>query len=471
MNRKRHDLVVIGAGPGGYVAAIRAAQLGFNTACVEREAALGGTCLRIGCIPSKTLLESSERFWSLDHDLKSRGIQAAKARLNLPALLQRKDSVVATLTKGVEALFKGNKVTRYHGQGSLLAPGRIRVKGKRGTIELEAAYILIATGSKPASLPGVEWKRDRIGTSTEALSYGAVPKHLVVIGAGYIGLELGSIWSRFGSRVTVLEYLDRILPGMDAELASEAQALLEKQGLNFHLGAKVTSARVQGRQCLVEREEGKPIRCDRVLVAVGRRPNTDGLGLESVGIQPDEGGRIPVGQNFTTTAEGIYAIGDVIAGPMLAHKAEEEGIACVEALATGHGHVNYDAIPGVVYTHPEMAAVGKTEEQLRQAGVNYRKGVFPFRGNGRALALGATEGKVKILAHARTDRVLGVHILGARAGELINEAAAAMAFGASSEDLARTCHAHPTLNEAIKEAALAVDGRALHWLNPTRTNS
>lgn len=458
---KQHDLVVIGAGPGGYMAAIRAAQLGMNVACVERETQLGGTCLRVGCIPSKALLESSERFWEAKEELKAHGIRVGKVALDLKAMLDRKDSIVQSLAHGVDGLFKKNKVARYKGHGRIDGPGKVVVEGKDG-VELDAKRILIATGSKAAGLPGVEVDGDRIGTSTEALAYPEVPGHLVVIGAGYIGLELGSVWRRLGAKVTVLEFLDRILPGMDAGLAKEAYKALGRQGLEFRLGCKVTGARVEGKKCVVEAEGADPVRCDRVLVAVGRVPNTDGLGLETVGIATDEKGRIPVDERFTTSSENVYAVGDVIRGPMLAHKAGEEGVACVEYLAAGYGHVNYDAIPGVVYTQPEIASVGKTEEQLKEAGVDYRKGVFPFRANGRAHALGYVEGWVKILAHAKTDRVLGVHIVGPRAGDLIAEAVVAIEFGASSEDLALSCHAHPTLAEAVKEAALGVAGRPIH---------
>jgi len=457
-----YDLVVIGAGPGGYVAAIRAAQLGLKVACVEKEPALGGTCLRVGCIPSKALLESSERFEEARHSLKNHGIHTGEVTLDLPAMLRRKDLVVAALTKGVEALFKKNKIARYAGEGRLTGPRSVRVTGPKDTAELEAPHILVATGSVPVPLPGVELDHDRIGTSTEALNYPAVPGHLVVIGAGYIGLELGSVWRRLGARVTVVEYLDRILPGMDLEIANEARRIFERQGIAFRLKTKVTGARLTDTGCVVRLNDDDAVECDRVLVAVGRRPNTQNLGLGSVGIQPDERGRILVDDRYRTTAPGVYAIGDVIPGPMLAHKAEEEGVAVAEWIATGHGHVDYAVIPGIVYTHPEIATVGRSEEELKEAGREYRKGVFPFAANGRARALGSTEGRVKILADAATDRVLGVHILGARAGDLIAEAAAAMAFGASSEDIARCCHAHPTLAEAMKEAALAVDGRALH---------
>ncbi len=457
-----HDLAVIGAGPGGYVAAIRAAQLGLNVACIEQEGALGGTCLRVGCIPSKAMLESSERFWEAKERLAAHGIRCESLSLDLGTMLRRKDQVVTTLTKGVEALFKKNKVTRYFGHGRIAGPGRVKVETAKEAVELAAKWILIATGSKPAGLPGVSLDQDRVVTSTEALSFTEVPSHLVVIGGGYIGLELGSVWRRLGSKVTVLEFLARILFGLDSDIAADAKKLLEKQGLVFRLGCKVTSARTEGQQCVVESEAGDPVKCDRVLLAIGRQPNTDNLGLETVGIRLNPKGSIPVNERFATTTEGIFAIGDVIAGPMLAHKAEEEGIACVEYLVTGHAHVNYDAIPAVVYTHPEIGAVGKTEDQLKETGVEYKKGLFPFRGNGRARTLGDVDGWIKVLADAKTDRILGVHILGPHAGDLINEAAVAISFGASSEDLARTCHMHPTLGEALREAALAVSGRAIH---------
>ena len=462
MSNTQFDLVVIGAGPGGYVAAIRAAQLGLNVACLDREPVSGGTCLRIGCIPSKALLESSEKFVEAKREFASHGILTGEVSLDLAAMLARKDQVVTNLTRGIDSLFKKNKITRFIGTGRLAGPGKVVVSGAEGDVELGAKHIIIATGSKPSSLRGVDFDGDRIGSSTEALSYPEVPKHLVVIGAGYIGLELGSVWARLGAKVTVLEYLDRILAGMDREMADEAFKILKQQGLEFKLGTKVTSARVEGDGCVVEYEGGEPIHCDRVLLAAGRVPCTEGLGLETVGIELDNRGRIPVGEGYATSAAGIYAIGDVIAGPMLAHKAEEEGVACVERIVTGYGHVNYDAIPGVAYTNPEIASVGKTEEELREAGTEYRKGIFHFRANGRARAIGHTEGRVKVLADAKTDRILGVHILGAHAGDLIAECVAAIEFGASSEDLARVCHAHPTLNEAVKEAALAVDGRAIH---------
>jgi len=463
MQEQQYDLVVVGAGPGGYVAAIRAAQLGLNTACVEVESALGGTCLRIGCIPSKALLESSAKFLEAREKLTGFGVECEGVKLNLPAMMQRKTQAVTMLTKGIEALFKKNKITRYAGRGQLAGPGQVLVESSNGAIMLKAKHVILATGSKPASLPGITLDGDRIGTSTEALSYSEVPAHLVVIGAGYIGLELGSVWRRLGAKVTVVEFLDRILFGMDNEIAAEAKKIFEKQGLSFRLGAKVASAKVEGQQCIVSCETGDPLVCDRVLMAVGRKPNTEKLGLESVGISLDKRGCIPVNSAYATSAAGFYAIGDVIPGPMLAHKAEEEGVACVEQIVNGHGHVNYDAIPGVAYTDPEIGSVGKTEEQLRAAGVDFKKGVFPFRANGRARTVGHLDGFAKVLADAKTDRLLGVHIIGAHAGDLINEAAAAIAFAASSEDLARACHAHPTLGEALKEAAMAADGRAIHF--------
>jgi dihydrolipoamide dehydrogenase len=457
-----HDLVVIGAGPGGYIAAIRAAQLGFDTASIELEPELGGTCVRVGCIPSKALLEASERYHEAAHGLGAFGINVSGVTFDLPKMMERKTAIVKQLTGGVAFLFKKNKITRYVGTGRFLAPGKLAVDGPDGSVtEITAKHIVIATGSKVAQLRGVVVDGDRIGTSTEALSYQGVPPHLVVIGAGVIGLELGSVWARLGSKVTVLEYLDRILPGMDDEIAREAKKIFEKQGLAFKLGVKVTGARVEGDQCVVEAEGGEPIRCDRVLVCVGRVPNTDGLGLDAIGLALDPRGRVPVDEHFRTAVPGVYAIGDVIAGPMLAHKAEDEGVACVEHIKTGYGHVGYDAIPNIVYTHPEIASVGKTEEELKKAGIEYRKGSFPFQPNGRAKALGATEGRAKILADKKTDRVLGVHIIGARAGDMIAEAAVAIEFGASSEDIARSCHGHPTLSEILREAALAVDGRAL----------
>ncbi len=457
-----YDLVVIGAGPGGYVCALRAAQLGMNVACVDENEQLGGTCLRVGCIPSKALLESSELYAEARDSFSEHGIQLGEVGFDLKRMLQRKTQVVSTLTKGIAGLFKQRKITHHRGRGRFAGPGEIVVAAGDGEQTLQADRVVIATGSVSAALKGVELDGDRIGTSTEALSYESVPEHLVVIGAGYIGLELGAVWRRLGSKVTVLEYLDRILPGMDAEIATEALKVFKKQGMEFRLGTRVTGAVAKKKHCVVECADVDPIQCDRVLLAVGRRPNTEGLGLETIGLELDDKGRVPVNERFETSVEGVYAIGDVIRGPMLAHKAEDEGVACAEWMATGYGHVNYDAIPGVVYTHPEIASVGRTEEQLKEDDIEYRKGVFPFVANGRARALGHTTGRVKILADAETDRILGVHIIGPRAGDLIAEAAVAMEFGASSEDLARCTHAHPTLSEVVKEAALAVDDRALH---------
>jgi dihydrolipoamide dehydrogenase len=457
-----HDLVVIGAGPGGYVAAIRAAQLGMNVACIEQENALGGTCLRIGCIPSKALLEASELYQMTQKHLSEYGITVDGVKLDLAAMMKRKDGVVLGLTNGIAGLFRKNKITRYTGRGRITAVGKVSVEGAQPT-ELTAKKILIATGSRSAPLKGVEVDENLIGTSTEALAYSEVPQHLVVIGAGVIGLELGCVWARLGSKVTVLEYLDRILPGMDNEIAAEAQKILQKQGLEFRLGMRVTGARVVNGKCVVECDGQPPVECDRVLLAVGRLPNTDDIGIEKLNVARNQRGFITIDpHSFETSIPGIYAIGDCVPGAMLAHKAEEEGIACAEGMAGKYCHVNYDAIPGVVYTDPEIASVGKTEEQLKDSGIPYRKGSFPFMANGRAKAIGRTEGRVKILAHAETDRVLGVHIIGAHAGDLIAEAVAAIEFGASSEDIARTSHAHPTLAEAIKEAAFAVDGRTIH---------
>lgn len=461
MAQQTHDLVVIGAGPGGYVAAIRAAQLGLNVACVDHEKALGGTCLRIGCIPSKALLESSEHYAAAKHDLKAHGVDVGEVTLDLATMMKRKEAVVRQLTNGIASLFKKHKIAAYEGHGRIAGLGKVVVEGAERT-EITAKHVLLATGSKPATIKGVEFVADRIGSSTEALSYSEVPEHLVVIGAGYIGLELGSVWQRLGAKVTVLEYLDRVLPGMDLELAREAEKVFKKQGIEFRLGSKVLGATVEGNKCTVVIEGSAPLVCDRVLVCVGRTPNTTDIGLETVSIVPDARGYIPIDGHFGTVAPNIYAIGDIVRGPMLAHKAEEEGVACAEHIAGGYGHVNYDCIPGIVYTHPEIATVGKTEEQLAEAGIAYRKGVFPFMANGRAKALAQTDGRVKILADAKTDRVLGVHIIGPRAGDLIAEAVAAIEFGASSEDIARTCHAHPTLAEVVKEAALAVAGREIH---------
>lgn len=458
----QHDILIIGAGPGGYVAAIRAAQLGFNVGCIEKEPALGGTCLRIGCIPSKAMLESSERYLEVQKTFADHGINVSGVELDLGVMLARKDGVVKSNVDGINYLFKKNNITRYLGTATFTDANTVSISSSDGEQTVSAERIIIATGSESASLPGIELDGDKIGTSTEALNYDSVPKHLVVIGAGYIGLELGSVWKRLGAEVTVVEYLDRIMPTMDAEIAKEALKSFKKQGLTFKLGSKVTAAKVQGDACVVDIEGQESITCDRVLVAVGRRPNTDKLGLDAIGLATDKRGFIAVDEHFRTAVPSVYAVGDVIGGAMLAHKAEEEGVACVEGIAGQAGHVNYGAIPGVAYTEPEIASVGKTEEELKDAGVDYNKGVFPYSANGRAKALGHTEGKVKILADAKTDRILGVHIIGHRAGDLIAEAVAAIEFAASAEDLARTSHAHPTLAETLKEAALAVDKRSLH---------
>ena len=458
-----HDLLVIGGGPGGYVAAIRAAQLGMNAAVVEKEPQLGGTCLRVGCIPSKALLESSHKLEEVQHDMALHGVRVEGVAFDLPTMMKRKEDVVATLAKGIEALLAKNKVTRYRGSGRLAGAGRVEVMAADGTATVvESQRIVLAVGSRSVVLPGVDVDGRFVGTSTEALAFDAVPGHLVVIGGGYIGLELGTVWRRLGAKVTVLEYADRILTGIDAEIATEALTLFRKQGLDIRLGAKVKRARADGNGAVVECEGQDPIRCDRVLAATGRKPATDAIGLETVGIATDPRGFIPVDSQFRTAAPGIWAIGDCIPGPMLAHKAEEDGVACAEAIAGRWSHVDYDLVPAVVFTHPEIAAVGKTEEQLVAAGVAFKKGTFPFRANGRARTINETTGRVKVLADAATDRVLGIHIIGPAAGDLIGEAAAALSFGATAEDIARVCHAHPTLPEALKEAAMAVSGTAIH---------
>ena len=462
------DLIVIGAGPGGYVAAIRAAQLGLKTACVEKRETLGGTCLNVGCIPSKALLNSSHLYEEAAHGLERHGIKTGKVGFDLSVMLANKDKVVGDLTKGIEFLFKKNKVTWLKGKAEIVKAGSVKVTGEGGKAATYAAKsIMIATGSDVARIPGVEIDEKRIVSSTGALTLAAVPKHLVVIGGGVIGLELGSVWRRLGAEVTVIEYLDTILPGMDGEVAKQMTRLLTKQGFKFRLGSKVLTAKssdkgVALRVAPAKGGDGEDITCDVVLVAVGRVPYTHGLGLKSAGVEMNERGRIKTDAHFRTNVPGIYAIGDVIIGPMLAHKAEDEGVVCAEIIAGQSGHLNYDAIPGVVYTHPEAAAVGKTEEELKKAGIAYRAGKFPMSANSRARANGDTDGFVKVLADAKTDRVLGVHIVGPDAGTLIAELALAIEFGASAEDIARTCHAHPTLNEAVKEAALAVDGRPIH---------
>ncbi|MHA1537315.1 MAG: dihydrolipoyl dehydrogenase [Alphaproteobacteria bacterium] len=460
-----YDLIVIGAGPGGYVAAIRAAQLGLKTACIDKRKSLGGTCLNIGCIPSKALLESSHHFVEARGGLAKHGVKTGKVELDLAAMMARKTKIVEQLTQGIAFLFKKNKIDAIEGTARITGPGEITLDGKR---KLNAKNILIATGSDVTPLPGVGIDEKRIVSSTGALELGQVPKTMVVIGAGVIGLEMGSVWARLGTQVTVVEFLGRILPEMDGELARMTQRVLTKQGLKFRLGSKVTAAKA-GKSGVVVSVEAvddsakvEEIPADIVLLAIGRRPFTEGLGLEEIGVKRDDRGFIEVDAKFQTNVPGVYAIGDVIPGPMLAHKAEEEGVAMVEILAGQAGHVNYETVPGVVYTWPEIASVGKTEEQLKEAGTSYNVGKFPFTANSRARAADDSDGFVKILADARSDRVLGVHIIGPDAGTLIHEAVMAMEFGGSAEDMARAFHAHPTLNEAVKEAALAVAGRAIH---------
>ena len=467
---ERYDVVVIGGGPGGYVAAIRAAQLGMRAACVDSRASLGGTCLNIGCIPSKALLQSSEKYAEARNGLAEHGIKITEANLDLAVMMARKDKVVTTLTRGVEFLFRKNKVDWLKGKGRIAAPGRVAVAdgdGNGGSREIEAGAVVIATGSESIPLPGITVDEERIVSSTGALALGRVPERLTVIGGGYIGLELGSVWSRLGSKVTIVEYLDRILPNMDRELGPALQRLLTRSGMAFKLATKVVGGELGNEAVTLALEPAaggtrETLAADVVLVAIGRRPFTDGLGLDEVGVGRDPAGRVTIDDGFATNIAGIYAIGDVIRGPMLAHKAMEEGVAVIERLAGQKPEIDYDAIPSVVYTWPEVAAVGKTEEELKAAGTEYRVGKFPFTATPRARANGDTDGFVKVLADAATDQVLGVHIIGPDAGTMIAEAALAIEFGASAEDIARTSHAHPTLNEALKEAALAVAGRAIH---------
>src|SRR5690349_11370742 len=463
-----YDLIVIGSGPGGYVCAIRAAQLGMKTAVVEKMPTYGGTCLNIGCIPSKALLHASEMFNEAGHAFAKMGIGVPAPKLDLPAMLKFKQDAIDGNVKGVDFLFKKNKVDGIHGTGRIVGPGKVEVKGADGkTQTLETKNIVVATGSDVARLRGVKIDEDRVVSSTGALSLEKVPEKLLVIGAGVIGLELGSVWRRLGSQVTVVEFLDGALPGMDGEVRRQAQRLLEKQGMTFKLSSKVTAVDASGQQLKVSVEPAKggaaeTIEADVVLVSIGRVPYTEGLGLKEAGVKLDERGRVIVDDHFATNVPGIYAIGDVIRGPMLAHKGEDEGVAVAEILAGQAGHVNYNAIPAVVYTWPEVASVGQTEEELQAGGIAYTIGKFPFSANGRARAMGDMDGFVKILADKTTDRLLGAHVIGPDAGTLIAELATAIEFGASAEDVARICHAHPTLSEAVKEAALAVEGRALH---------
>ena len=462
------DIIVIGGGPGGYVAAIRASQLGKKTACIESRGALGGTCLNIGCIPSKSLLHSSELFKKANSEFKSLGINTGNVSIDISKMMQHKKKSVDTLTKGVEFLFKKNKVNYFKGHGSFLDTNSIEIKLNDGTKKsIKGKNIVVATGSSVLSLPNINIDEKVIVSSTGALSLPKIPKKLIVIGGGYIGLEMGSVWSRLGSQVEVIEYLDHITPGMDKEISDSFLKILKKQGLKFHLSTKVNSVKKNSNGAIVEAmsKEGdiKKFDADVVLMSVGRKPNTNGLNLKKVGIELDDKGRIRTGKNFDTNIPNIFAIGDVISGPMLAHKAEEEGIAVAEYLAGKYGHVNYDVIPGVVYTSPEVAYVGKTEEELKLKKISYNVGKFPFLANSRAKINDEADGFVKILADKTTDKILGVHMIGPDVGNMIAEMALAMEFGASAEDVARTCHAHPTLTEAIKEAALAVDKRPIHF--------
>ena len=463
---EKFQAIVIGGGPGGYVCAIRLSQLGIKTACVESRGSLGGTCLNIGCIPSKSLLNLSENFHKVKH-FSNLGIEISAVKLNLEKMMKNKDKVVTILTKGIEFLFKKNKVTHYKGTGSFKSATQVSVidDKKKETI-IDSDKIIISTGSEPISLPGVKFDEKVIVSSTGALALSKVPKKMVIVGAGYIGLEMGSVWSRLGSEVHVVEFLDHITPGMDKEISKEFMKILQKQGINFHLQTKVNSIKKNNKGAVVSttNKDGKKINfeCDVVLVSVGRKPNTKNLNLDAIGIALDDKKRVKVDKNFQTNVKNIYAIGDVIEGPMLAHKAEEEGIAIAELIAGQSGHVNYNIIPGVVYTSPEVASIGKTEEQLKDLNQKYKVGKFPFMANSRAKAINETDGFVKILAEEKTDKVLGVHIIGSHAGEMIAQIAIAMEFGSSSEDIARTCHAHPTFSEAIKEAALSVDKRPIH---------
>ena len=462
------DLLVIGGGPGGYVCAIRAAQLGLKTGCIESRGTLGGTCLNIGCIPSKSLLNSSELFSKAKNNFANIGIETGSIKLNLKKMMTNKSKSVQILTKGVEFLFKKNKVTYIKGKGVLFSKNDVVVYQDGKKKSYKAKNIVIATGSSSSSLPGIKMDEKYIISSTEALSLEEVPKNLVVIGGGYIGLEMGSVWARLGSTVTVIEFLDHIIPGMDREISNEFEKILRKQGIKFELNSKVIKVKSNNNKVKVEFKNNKKnsnesLECDRVLVSVGRKPYTEGLNLSKIGVKKDDKGRIEVNKTFQTSVENIFAIGDVIKGPMLAHKAEEEGIAVAEILAGQSGHVNYDVIPGVIYTSPEVAAVGKTEEELKKLKINYKVGKFPFLANSRAKVNNESDGFVKILAESNTDKVLGVHIIGPHCGDMIAEMALAMEFGASSEDIARTCHAHPTHTEAIKEAALAVDKRPIHF--------
>ena len=462
------DLLVIGGGPGGYVCAIRAAQLGLKTGCIEARGALGGTCLNVGCIPSKSLLNLSEIYYKTQNNYNNLGIEVENVKLNLKKIMMNKNKSVQVLTKGIEFLFKKNKVSYIKGKGVLFSKNDVVVYENGKKTSYKSKNIVIATGSSPSSLPGIEIDEKNVISSTGALSLNQVPKNLLVIGGGYIGLEMGSVWSRLGSNVTVIEYLDHIIPGMDREVSKEFQKILSKQGIKFLLNNKVTGIKNEKNKVFVEFSDNtskkkENIECDKVLISVGRKPYTEGLNLSKIGINKDKGGRVEVDKEFRTSVKNVFAIGDVIKGPMLAHKAEEEGIAVAEIIAGQSGHVNYNIIPGVIYTSPEVAAVGKTEEELKKLNISYKVGKFPFMANSRAKVNSETEGFVKVIADEKTDKVLGVSIISSVAGTMIAEAALAMEFGASSEDIARTCHAHPTHSEAVKEAAMAVDKRPIHF--------
>ena len=468
---EQFDLIVIGAGPAGYVAAIRAAQLGMKVVCIDKRPTLGGTCLNVGCIPSKALLESSEHFATAQHKFQKHGIEVSGLKINLEQMISRKNAVVKQLTTGIAGLFKKNKIDWAQGYGKFTGiegdQKIVEVEGVTGKRTLKAPKVLIATGSEPVELPTLKFDGKKIISNVEALNLNQVPDHLVVVGGGVIGLELGSVWKRLGSKVTVVEFADKLLPMIDQQVAVEAKKSFIKQGLEFKLNTQALGAKAAGNKMLIEvmdraSQAKENIECDIILVATGRRPFTDGLALDKVGLKADDKGRIDINDHFETSVKGVYAVGDVVRGIMLAHKAEEEGIAAVEIMAGLAGHVNYNAIPNVIYTWPELAAVGSTEEELKTKGIEYKSGTFPFLANGRAITMDESEGLVKVLADAKTDRVLGVHIFGPRASDMIAEAATAMEYGGSAEDIARTCHAHPTLSETMKEAALAVGGRKIH---------
>ncbi len=468
---EQFDLIVIGAGPAGYVAAIRAAQLGMKVVCIDKRPTLGGTCLNVGCIPSKALLESSEHFATAQHKFQKHGIEVSGLKINLEQMISRKNAVVKQLTTGIAGLFKKNKIDWAQGYGKFTGiegdQKIVEVEGVTGKRTLKAPKVLIATGSEPVELPTLKFDGKKIISNVEALNLNQVPDHLVVVGGGVIGLELGSVWKRLGSKVTVVEFADKLLPMIDQQVAVEAKKSFIKQGLEFKLNTQALGAKAAGNKMLIEvidraSQAKENIECDIILVATGRRPFTDGLALDKVGLKADDKGRIDINDHFETSVKGVYAVGDVVRGIMLAHKAEEEGIAAIEIMAGLAGHVNYNAIPNVIYTWPELAAVGSTEEELKAKGIEYKSGTFPFLANGRAITMDESEGLVKVLADAKTDRVLGVHIFGPRASDMIAEAATAMEYGGSAEDIARTCHAHPTLSETMKEAALAVGGRKIH---------